>query len=410
MRNFLVTRELAFTWSWRIAIFLLPWQARWFAAAELHGFAWEEGRASVYVSWFFLLTTIVLAGAPLWMMLRDGLRVRWLFVTLLILLTFIQLSLHPTAAIAIFQWWVQVILLFLFFFALRSARVPGVAIVPFFLASLIPSCVVGIWQYLSQSVPVSTLLGMAPHVPAEAGAAVLQLGETRILRSYGVFPHPNIFGGWLVIGISVLPLLRSRVTRDLCALVFGCTLILTFSRAAWLAASIVFILHMLNRKTRTEAFVFLTGITLVAAFVFPQIHSRIHVQTVIEQRSISARALAIQQAISYLRAHPWIGTGPNAEKLIVPNILEPPHVVPLLALLNFGILGCAVVFAEVVRIRRTRIPWIQLFPLLPLILLDHYLWSYWSGMALWGFVFFTLDDLSKQGKICARLALTLMDC
>src|SRR5260370_23461792 len=73
----------------------------------------------------------------------------------------------------------------------------------------------------------------------DQGASVVILPIVgRWLRSYGSFPHPNILGGFLALSLAVLTLHMDPRRRRLgmAAVAMGlAALLLTFSRAAWLA-------------------------------------------------------------------------------------------------------------------------------------------------------------------------------
>ena len=115
----------------------------------------------------------------------------------------------------------------------------------------------------------------------------------------------------------------------------------------------------------------------------------------LEAQSLSARTQSLQNGWMSFRAHPLIGSGPNADLLAhVPESgranspIEPPHAFLLLALANFGILGMMLWGALMYYLKRSR----SVGPIFPACiflaslfvvgLFDHYLWSYWSGQGL----------------------------
>ena len=384
MWDILLKREHWFSWCWRIAVFLLPWQMRWFSDASLNGYPWEEGRWSVYGSWFFVVLTILLAGKPVWKKIGSWIKHQWMVLVLFVVLTFIQVLSHPEVLSAVMQWWIQVILLVFFVTVLILRDIERKDLAPVVLASLVPSCIYGISQVITQTVVGSSLLGVASRVASDAGASVVQLGTTRFLRAYGFFPHPNIFGGWLVLGFMMIPDLEHRKWRHFFAGLFGILLVLTFSRSAWIAsAMVVFVLHR-RPSYRHIVTTFVGGFVVASMMLLPIISSRLHADTFLEEKSISDRTTSIAQTMTHLHEFAWFGTGPNAEKRLIPEMREPPHLVPLLAFLNFGVLGCALIFWMFRNMRIRAEQWMYLLPITPCIFLDHYFWSYWAGVCFIG--------------------------
>jgi len=80
-----------------------------------------------------------------------------------------------------------------------------------FSLSLIPSLILGIFQFGFQFSPASKWLGIAQHLPEVLGTSVVGTfvdpavgGVNRFLRVYGTFAHPNIFAAYLTVNFWVL--------------------------------------------------------------------------------------------------------------------------------------------------------------------------------------------------------------
>jgi O-antigen ligase len=172
--------------------------------------------------------------------------------------------------------------------SLRSLDDTGVGMaVKVLLAAAVIQVLIGIGQFLYQTAPASTLLGMSAHEAWTAGTSVLKLEDGRFLRAYGSFPHPNILGGFLAVmlisGISylvsgvadrqtaaknVIPSVaegsqqrKSKIPRladslemtiKRSVLIAGLliillVLILTFSRAAWLGVAMGIAAYCVSR-------------------------------------------------------------------------------------------------------------------------------------------------------------------
>jgi O-antigen ligase len=108
---------------------------------------------------------------------------------------------------------------------------------------------IAVAQFLRQGSVGLAWLGEAWLDPEGQGISVIETGERRWLRAYGLMPHPNVLGGYL--GMSILICLGAirRVTGRLRLLLWGVAgvgalgLAFSFSRSAWLgtAAGLTFL-------------------------------------------------------------------------------------------------------------------------------------------------------------------------
>lgn len=394
---------------WRLTIICLPWQTRWFQDASLGGWPWEQGRWSVYASMLLIVVTI-LVGTEwkyLWKKLRD-----W---RLGVLVLFIALTLATTLSrVATAQWWIEVVLLTLFVWTVRRNNVDGRRVAAWLALSLVPHAMLAIWQYFTGSVLGSKWLGIAAHLAEELGVAVIEHDDVRILRAYGGFPHPNILGGWMAIGlVTVLQLASWARARwqalgwILCAGLMSVTLLISYSRSAWLAAIfgvIVWVVVSIASQERRhdEGFsVQFATIALISAIVLggavgysqrEHVLARTDATQRIEVKSVKTRMQSLVDGWQIFLAHPIVGTGPNAELVALAascgtkcrEPLEPPHSVFLLALINIGVIGVMFLIAVVWFFRQswTRRSLPIVLTIIPALLLDHYAWSTWSGLCL----------------------------
>lgn len=428
-----VLARQTFPLVWRATVLLLPWQTRWFAEGpKLAGFPWEEGRISIYASQLAIAGVFVLsswASTQTWqeqmMAIRSGLH-KW-GKAWSIALVFIVLSFITTRSLrATLEWWLEVASLALLFWVLRS-HIQRDELVFWFVLSLVPEALLAIWQAHVQEVKGVVGLGIASQQPIDLGVAVIERTTHRWLRAYAGFPHPNIFGGWIAFGsLSIIQSLQTnfakrakRIFYYIVLCLFSSALIFSYSRSAWMALSLALsfqLFHWLKsddhvqRKVLRIAFVGMFCAALASIAVRPGlVLSRTQTHTRLEQKSLSERAQGVANGWRVLRASPLTGSGPgtialaisetdqNTGKAITIPIV--PHVVPLLALAEMGIFGlvvaCCCVWtlgkAYLTRIRQKDLSLHYalasfLVFLLPLLFLDHYLWSYWSGKALFGLV------------------------
>lgn len=75
-------------------------------------------------------------------------------------------------------------------------------IIIFIILALIQS-IIGIWQFIVQKSVGLTWLKESIILEEIPGVAKIVLDGERYIRSYGLFPHPNILGGFLVISILI---------------------------------------------------------------------------------------------------------------------------------------------------------------------------------------------------------------
>lgn len=282
-----------------------------------------------------------------------------------------------------------------------------------FLGGAVLQALFGIGQFLTQSSPVSSWLGLAAHDPAIAGTAVVEASGMRLLRAYGSLPHPNILGGYLAVALLVAFGFYLRVydevrrgfsvwTREnvrrhlegrqwyvrqawritgllvvLTVLTVG--LLLTFSRSAWLgfgAGWIVVLISLLVLKWPQAwqlwaKWAFFMGV--VATFVVLAVPAAFTVRTAVEgrleQQSISVRRQLFTDAYDLIKLEPLRGVGYGNMVVAVYDRLnrtrpsafdyQPVHNIYLLSVVELGILGGLVFLTLLLLALRTAL--VQLF-------------------------------------------------
>lgn len=408
-----LTNDYLFGMAWRATLFLLPWQTRLIlSTAELNGFPWEQGTLAIYLSWMPLIATVILA----WGRLKERATKQPLRATVAVPVGILILATLLTSSwSASFLFIAHIVLLVLFVAALNARSVPFTKAMHWFLFSLIPHALLGIAQFAAQHVWGSTLLGIAEQISWTRGVSVVEYGEYRVLRAYGGFPHPNLFGGWLAAALLFLPEIIRQAKTALTkfawigtGVLFLYTLILTFSRGAWIAAAVGLALAFVLAFRRTETkhqrealilavVLFLAAISIAVITQWPTVATRFQATERLEQWSISQRTTAFQDGIEAFKRHPILGWGPGASLIGIavartapsPVPLEPPHMAPFVLLLETGLLGLIAAVALAWYLLRTLIADKRLIPALPLLatlsllaLTDHYLWTLWAGNAL----------------------------
>jgi O-antigen ligase len=162
------------------------------------------------------------------------------------------------------------------------------------------------------------------------GVSVVQAGDVRWLRPYGLLPHPNIFAGALALGLlgAGAWMLSQRRVLWLAgtALALGglWVFLLTFSRAAWgglalgVLAGLPFVwrgylttrLSLQPRRLLVSAVLLIGAGVLFVALYHPFLLARAGVNSEsIEQRSISDRRVFTEFARRAISESPLIGVG-----------------------------------------------------------------------------------------------------
>lgn len=383
----------------------LPWQTRWFSDAGLvAGYPWEQGRISVYVSWLILLAFV---GMSLWQKRITWRKPKAIELVLVVgLLVPAFFSSEPRASLA---WLISATFAALFAWVIHREQTSVRDLAFWFAVSLIPHALLGMFQFATQSGFDQKWLGLSALDPAIKGTAVILSEGVRYLRAYGGFPHPNIFGGYLAFALLALVVTWSsfadRIKRFLFLLVplLSMALGFTASRSAWLAFLLgLLVLRGVQTKfclmCRVPLKWFLLPFGLVLA-VFPFLIRPVSVPVTgaVEEKSVNERIAALQQAPRLFVLSPALGTGQGA---ILPALirqkLEPllPHAVPVMIVLETGLVGLSALFVYLFaqlgaalkrgeRMSEQRAQfWSFAAALAPILLLDHYLWSYWSGQVL----------------------------
>jgi hypothetical protein len=271
-----------------------------------------------------------------------------------------------------------------------------------FIYSLIIPIFIGFFQFIANFSPTSTTLGLAIRDGESLGEAVLHLFRERQLRAYGSFQHPNIFAGYLVVALFII---TSHFKKHLNILItfFSFAVLTTFSKSAILAfalASMVFYLPTFYKikprslkKNILAPFVIL--ILLLSIFVrlqFNQFELNSFGDRVL-QWSVYPSLIAEKNLTQFVFGHglsTFARTWYVFDQTVSPWLYQPIHNIPALLFFELGLLGifAAVFFLKKIfftfsKYESTNFFIPSLFTLLiTLSLFDHYLFSYWSGLAL----------------------------
>ena len=237
----------------------------------------------------------------------------------------------------------------------------------------------------------------------------------RLLRAYGTFPHPNILGAFLLIGLIIFIYLiknfqiKSGIIIIFFILLLGLTL--TFSRAAWLVGGIGLMgflgyAGLRNRndfKKNKDIFLIIVLIIFVLTTifqwaVFPKLNFSF------QEPAINLRLTYLKMGWEIFKENPILGVGLGNEvfyakksglfeRLGLKQELQkqPIHNMYLLILSELGLIGLILflmfIFLTLKNIlkRMESVIWLTL---LGLGLFDHFLWTIPVGQVMfWGIAF-----------------------
>lgn len=235
------------------------------------------------------------------------------------------------------------------FFVWQSKAFNSDRLINVFLIGLAIQAVIGILQVILKS-PLGLPGEMALSIDRPR-AAVLWLEGSAWLRAYGLTFHPNVLGGFLVVGLILgLPRVNTWLGRITWWLMTA-GLVVSFSRSAWLAVGLVLIplavwLYRQKldlRKSLLITFGAVAGAGLISGVVLlAPVLSRMDVfSSLSEYTSISGRGELMALALQTIRQYPITGIGAGNFPLLAlnANTLDPAHSVHHVALLLASEIG-----------------------------------------------------------------------
>lgn len=287
--------------------------------------------------------------------------------------------------------------------------------------------VIGIFQFQLQHGLNLRFLG--EYIPGllDSGTATLTTPDGKVLRAYGTMPHPNVFGGYLAIILSIW-LYVSRETRDLKQwIIVSCGtfilwwgLLVSFSRSAWLASGLIFavyISYLIYKKAYKHGLSLLL-ITIVSCgtlvgfykdLVFPRSQD-----ISIQSQAVKFRVDFNTQGLNTFKHNKMLGVGPylyvsqlESDVSQEPWLYQPPHNILIMYLAEYGIIGLIIFLASLFMIGFTwnnqNILCLMFFICICVLGgLDHYLITIQQGVlilaVMLGYCFINKKDVSQPVK------------
>lgn len=365
---------------------------------------------SFFLSFLILLAPILIWSKQIitddyWRFNKESSRPWWYLALIFFeLITFVSIFWAEDLWLAFYRYLILVLGIFLFYLVKNKAFIKSQKIIKYFLIGLIPSALLAIWQFFTQSTFAFKYLGLSYHSAAVLGDSVIETAASRVLRAYGSFDHPNILGGMMVLGIILLlySSLRQKISRRqeifylITLTIFYLALLVSFSRSAVLAflISVPLLLIIFWRDfpaTRKKILLYLGLIVFtVAIFILPRqdlFLTRVQTDSRLELKSVSEREAYFNQALDVIKLKPLSGTGIGGYINEIKKIdnysnpywyYQPVHNYWLLILSELGVVGfisMLIFWGALFFLGLKNKLWPIVIALFVLSLFDHWLWT-----------------------------------
>ncbi|MCK5416286.1 O-antigen ligase family protein [Candidatus Parcubacteria bacterium] len=435
-----------------LLVLILPFQTRWIIKpAQLNGGYFEYETISLYVVDVLL---ILLTGMIIYSRFFLDKKIKktksnllWLLIGGIEMMVFISLLLSSNFIFSLFIY-ARFLLALSLFWILSNFEYVRKKLLIILIISMTVQSILGIFQFQSGISPACTYTGMASHTSEDPGASVVEVEGKRFLRAYGSFDHPNIFGGFLTLGLLIiflhllqrnkpktnqlatlfkklLPENNQKTTsyiicymlRVTCYVLCVTALFFTFSRASWIAFAsgllTILFLSIIRRDLKIQKIILqnilIVGIIFYSLFIPYQdlVITRFSQAERIEIKSTDERMNHFAEAKTVIKNNWLFGVGiGNYSNYISEEIdnkkevwqYQPVHNVFMLIWAEIGLIGLIffigilqVIFSHIIKKRKKKNSLSVyklgiLVALLVLMMFDHWLWSLHFGVFWFWFV------------------------
>lgn len=398
-------------------LFLLPWQTVWIYKNQyLNGAKWEYGTLGFYaieiLLWISIIFFLLWYGKQVIPKLRNKKfsftrdRQQIFFIFLFVFYCFLSIFWSFDNQVA-WQQANRVMEMVLFGFVLFLGPLSFVQIARWFTAGMAVQSVFALFQFFTQTTFSFKWLGLSEHPVMQAGTSIVQgEGGERVLRAHASFPHPNIFGGYLVVGILFTFILiyyfsfknkKSSYYWYIVLALQTAGLFVSLSRSAWLVygLTLLYFSFLGYRKKKYTPLIFSFAVFFIFSIGYSSLlYTRVSQSAVTEIRSTQERVVGYQEALALWKQHPFFGVGIGnysaasfAEQPTQPAwAYQPVHSFILLLLVELGFVGFGLFFLLslflLMRMHKLEV-FFYVLPL-PLLLFDHYIFSLLPGLLLAG--------------------------
>jgi len=353
-----------------LLIFFLPLELR-------HIFYSFGPQFNEWTSIYFYATDILILGILILWLIREFQEKKWKIfnfqtiwievgIFLFLLVSGISLLLSDNFWLSIWSWMklLELGLLFLYvkynFSLFRLERFWQI-----FIASAVFQSIIAIWQFFSQKSLGLKIFAESPLSPDIAGVAKILVAGKKIIRAYGLVPHPNILAAILMLAIFGLSFLfiknyeKLNISKKIIYIAVFCLLSLslffTFSRAviviglAALFCWLVWIFYKNKEYKKPVLFVvillFAIGFLLLIIY-WPYVSARYDLVAIGKGQDLSLRVFYNQIAWQLIKVSPLLGIGQGNFVWTFANlglfenwIYQPVHNIYILIAAETGILG-----------------------------------------------------------------------
>jgi O-antigen ligase len=344
-----------------VFLFLLPIQTRTLFKPETPYINWYF---NYHLAFFFYLTDILLIACFVsWLMFdrpNPNILLKRLFWLILAFFSLILVTLFHVKRLDLGLYqaskWLEVLILVLYVSQISKTQLQfRIASWIIFISALIQS-LIGLIQFHVQHSLKLDLLGeyIAPF--GTSGLATIQTSAGKLIRAYGTFPHPNILGAFLVLGLICGLFLVSHGTKghkiaiSLGLFLISLGLFVSFSRLAWLSGAIAilgFLTYFWIKREQVAGtaimMICLVSCATILVFAPKTLKARI---SDTNQASITDRTFFNQLGLDMTKRFPVLGVGVGnyveaLKDLFVldPWQYQPAHNIFIFIAAELGILG-----------------------------------------------------------------------
>ncbi len=424
-----------------VAVFMLPWQTRWIYGAELlTGAHTEYGMLSLFVGEVLLAIVLILAVSLQSTVAKEHRNA--LFLGALLCGAMIVCAVFADRSAFSLLMSTHVLFAYVLFVVVTLKYVSVRTVCLAFVCGLILPSILGCFQVFANGSGANTWLGLAARHASQLGDAVFTIDGVRVLRAYGSFSHPNVFGGYLGVGLFAwwyaLPMLEQWFSKKKTLLIGACgtavlfgVLVLTGSRSAMLGVflglvltTVVQVLRSPQKRILTVLGIglFVSSASLVASFTLPDLAAELRGGGVHEERSLLERVALYEDFVPFIGATNWLtGHGVGSYVLSYADFdpgkpaysYQPIHNAFLLFFAETGFVSTGILLWLLVMIvrkllRRLQHPGARLTlgmgaVVFMIALYDHYLWSAWAGLVLVALVLGLIVRAGEEGDLAVSV-------